>query len=148
PQTTPPAAAPSGQAVFSFNAPAAPLDRDATFQVPVIVSGAINVASVPLQLHYDPAKLALINVAEGGFLNRDGQAAALIHRDDGQGNLTVVASRPPGAPGMNGSGVVCVLTFKAKAAGPTSLTTTHAAVVTTAAQTVQAGGAQASVRIR
>jgi general secretion pathway protein D len=144
----PVAPGPSGRGAFSFNAPAAPLAQGATFQVPVIVSGVTNVASVPLQVHFDPTRLDLVNVAEGGFLNRDGQAAALIHRDDGQGNLTVVASRPPGAPGMSGSGVVCVLTFKAKTAGATSLTTTHASVVTTAAQTVPADGAQASITVR
>ncbi len=143
-----PTPAPPAHAAFSFNAPVAPLTQGATFQIPVILSGGVNVASVPLQLHYDASRLDLVNVAAGGFLNRDGQAAAVIHRDDGQGNLTVVASRPPGAPGMNGSGAVCVLTFKAKAAGHAALNTTHASVVNTAAQTVQADGAQASVTIR
>jgi general secretion pathway protein D len=141
-------APPGAGLAFSFNAPTAPLAQGATFEVPVVVSGAANVASVPLQMHYDPARLALVNVAEGGFLSRDGQAAALIHRDDGQGNLTIVSSRPPGAPGMNGSGVVCVLTFRAKTAGAATLATTNASVVTTAGQSAPAGVAQASVTIR
>ncbi len=147
-QPTPAATPPSNRPSFTFNVPTAPLAQGATFQVPVVVSGAANVASVPLQLHYDNAHLDLVNVAEGGFLNRDGQAAALIHRDDGQGNLTVVASRPPGAPGMNGSGVVCVLTFKAKAAGSAAFTATHASIVDTAGQTSQADSAPASITVR
>jgi general secretion pathway protein D len=156
PPSTPPAnppaqtpgAPPAGRPAFAFNVPTAPLAQGATFQVPVVLSGAANIASVPLQLHYDPALLELVNVTEGGFLNRDGQAAALIHRDDGQGNLTVVNSRPPGAPGMNGSGVVCVLTFRTRAAGTAAFTTLQASVVNTASQTVKADGTQASITIR
>jgi general secretion pathway protein D len=148
PGTAAAGAGPGSGLAFSFNAPAAPLAQGATFEVPIVVSGAANAASVPLQMHYDPARLALVNVAEGGFLSRDGQAAALIHRDDGQGNLTIVSSRPPGAPGMNGSGVVCVITFRAKTAGAAVLATTNASVVNTTGQSAPAGVAQASVTIR
>jgi general secretion pathway protein D len=145
-----PAAAPAagGAPVFSFNPPAAPLASGTTFQVPVILNGASGVASVPLQLHYDPTKLGLVNVDSGNFLSGDGQAAALIHRDDGQGNVTVVASRPPGAVGVSGGGVVCVLTFQAKAAGPTIITMTRASVVTSAQQTLAAQPTTAAVTIR
>ena len=38
--------------------------------------------SVPLQLNYDPNKLQLVNVSNGGFLSQDGQAVALVHRED------------------------------------------------------------------
>ncbi len=63
---------------------------------------------------------------------------ALIHRDDGPGNVTVVAARPPGTAGVSGSGVVCVLTFQAKAAGNTTLTITRAGAVNSAQQQVPA----------
>ena len=88
-----------------------------TFQVPVVVSGASDIASVPLQIQYDPSKLSLVNVDGGDLLSRDEQAVALVHRDDGPGNITINVSRPPGAPGVSGAGVVCVLSFQAKAAG-------------------------------
>jgi general secretion pathway protein D len=93
---------------------------------------------VPVQLQYDPAKLSLINVAAGDLLNRDGQAVALIHRDDPPGNVTVVAARPPGAAGISGNGTVCVLTFQAKAAGATALTMSRAGAVNSAQQPVPA----------
>jgi general secretion pathway protein D len=138
----------AGGAAFTLNAPTAPLAAGATFQVPVTLNGATNVASVPMQIHYDPGKLALTNIASGDLLSRDGQPAALIHRDDGQGNLTIVASRPPGASGVSGGGVVCVLTFQARSAGQSTLSMNHAAVVTSAQQQVPAQGAQASIVIR
>jgi general secretion pathway protein D len=131
-----------------FQSPPAPVDNGATFQVPIILNGASDVASVPLQLHYDSAKLTLVNVTGGDLLGRDGQAMALIHRDDGPGNVTVVASRPPGAAGMSGSGTICVLTFQAKAPGPTSLAMTRAGVTTSKQQQVQAASAQAEIVVK
>jgi general secretion pathway protein D len=159
PAAAPPGAAPPGTAqagpappagappVFSFNPPAAPLAAGTTFQVPVVLNGASGVTSVPMQLHFDPARLGLINVNSGNFLSGDGQAAALIHRDDGKGNVIIVASRPPGAVGVSGGGVVCVLTFQAKAAGPTALTMTRASVVTSAQQTIEGQSTPASVTV-
>ncbi len=155
PAGAPPANAPPGSAppaaaapVFTFTPPAAPLAKGTTFQVPVILNGASNIASVPIQIHFDPGKLGLVNVDSGNLLSGDGQAAALIHRDDGQGNLTIVASRPPGAAGVSGGGVVCVLTFQAKASGASAITMTRASVVTSAQQTVAAQSTPASVVVR
>jgi general secretion pathway protein D len=131
-------ALPTSAASFTFTPPATPPTAGATFQVPVVLNGATDIASVPIQLQYDPARLTLINVAAGDLLNRDGQAVALIHRDDGPGNVTVVAARPPGAAGITGSGVVCILTFQAKSAGSTALTMTRAAAVNSVQQQVPA----------
>jgi general secretion pathway protein D len=139
PAPTPvPAFVPASGASFTLTPPTAPLAAGNSFQVPVVLTGGAEIASVPIQLQYDPAKLTLINVAAGDLLNRDGQAVALIHRDDGPGNVTVVAARPPGATGVSGSGVVCVLTFQAKAAGSTTLTMTRAGAVNSAQQQLPA----------
>ena len=133
-----PAPTPLAAASFALTPPAASLAVGSSFQIPVVLNGATDIASVPVQLQYDPAKLSLVNVAAGNLLNRDGQAVALIHRDDGPGNITVVAARPPGTAGISGSGVVCVLTFQAKAAGETALTMTRAGAVNSAQQQVPA----------
>ncbi len=138
----------SDGASFELTMPPGPLTNGSSFQVPVVLNSATDVESVPVQIKYDPTKLALVNVAAGDLLNRDGQAVALIHRDDGPGNLTVVASRPPGAPGISGSGSVCVLTFQAKAAGPTSLSMTRAGAVDSKQQAVTVQPAQANVVIQ
>jgi general secretion pathway protein D len=138
----------AGGASFVLGAPSAPQAAGSSFQVPVVLNWATDVASVPLQLTYDPAKLALVNVAAGDLLSRDGQSVALIHRDDGPGNVTVVAARPPGAAGISGSGVVCVLTFQAKAAGTSSISMTRAGAVDSKQQPVQAQPAQATVVVK
>ncbi len=119
-----------------------------TFQVPVVITGARDIGSVPLQVHYDPAKLALVNVGDGDFLGRDGQAVALVHRDDGQGGVKINASRPPGAAGMTGAGVVCVLSFQAKAAGDTTISLLPPAALTSGQQPVQADAAQTTITVK
>ena len=131
--------------VFTLDLPAAPVNNGASFQVPIKLSGGSDIASVPLQLKYDPSKLALVNVVGGDFLSKDGQAVALIHRDDGPGNVTIVASRPPGTNGIAGPGVVCTITFQAKAAGTSNIEMTRAGIMTSAQQQVQATPATGSV---
>jgi general secretion pathway protein D len=119
-----------------------------TFQIPVVITGAVDIASVPLQIQYDPARLSLVNVDKGDFLGQDGQAVALVHRDDGQGAIVLNASRPPGAAGVTGAGVVCVLSFQAKSAGESAITITRPGAVTSAQKPVQAQGAQVSVVVK
>lgn len=141
---------PSGAGGFAFHlrAPSSPVAAGSTFQVPVVLSGGTKVSSVPLQLHYDPAHLSLINVSQGSFLGKDGQAVALVHRDDGPGNVTIVGSRPPGAPGVSGSGVVCVLTFQAKSAGTSVISFTHAGAVNSSQHEVTAANSPVSITVK
>ena len=120
----------------------------ASFQVPVVLNGGEDTASIALQLHYDPAKITLVNVAAGDLLSRDGQAASVIHTDEPVGNLTIGASRPPGMRGVSGAGVVCVLTFQAKTAGTSDLTITRASVVNSAQQQLPVESAQTSIVVK
>ncbi len=120
-----------------------------TFVVNLLISGAQNVASVPVQMNYDPAKLQLVNVSNGGFLSQDGQAVALVHREDETtGTLQVTASRPPGAGGVSGQGTVVTLTFQAKASGQTPLTITRGGARDPGLQAITVNGAQASVTVQ
>jgi general secretion pathway protein D len=149
PVAGPPAAStPAVGAAFGLNAPSAPPANGATFQVPVLLNGAADVASIALQFHYDAAKLQLVNVSPGDFLSRDGQAAPPIHDDEPAGNLVVGISRPPGSHGVSGSGVVCVLTFQAKASGPSDLAISRASVVNGAQQQLPVASAQTSIVVK
>jgi general secretion pathway protein D len=131
-----------------FNAPSQPVAAGSTFQVPIVLLGASDIASVPIQVQYDPASLSLVNVNPGDLLSRDGQAVALVHRDDGPGNITINAARPPGSAGISGAGVVCVLSFQARAAGQTSISMTRAAAVTTAQAVLPGKGNTVSITVK
>jgi general secretion pathway protein D len=119
-----------------------------TFAVNLQISGAQNVYSVPVQMSYDPAKLQLVNVSNGGFLSQDGQAVAVVHREDeSTGTLQITATRPPGAGGVSGQGTVVTMTFQAKASGQTPLTITRGGARDPGLQSIPVNGAQASVTV-
>jgi general secretion pathway protein D len=113
----------------------------------VVLTGGRDVASVPLQIQYDPAKLSLVNVTSGDLLGRDNQAVGLVHRDDGPGSITINAARPPGIAGISGAGVVCVLSFQAKTPGETQLSLTRGAAINTAQQHLPAPASQVTIQV-
>jgi general secretion pathway protein D len=119
-----------------------------TFVVNLLISGAQNVYSVPVQMNYDPAKLELVNISNGGFLSQDGQAVALVKREDPPGTLLVTAARPPGAGGVSGQGAVVTLTFQAKASGQTPLIISRGGALDPGQQRIAVNGAQASVTVQ
>jgi general secretion pathway protein D len=148
PGPAPPVPATTGSVGLQIVPPAVPPKVGGTFKVAVNLSGGQDVFSVPMQLHYDNAKLALINVDTGDYLGHDGQAIALVHRDDGVGNVVISASRPPGVAGVNGAGTVCVLTFQANAAGDAPMQIIRASAKNSAQVAVNIAGSQAAVHVQ
>jgi general secretion pathway protein D len=142
----PPASAPT--AAFSFDRSSITQPAGSTFAVSVILSGAQNIFSVPLQVNYDPKALQVVNVSNGGLLSQDGQAVALVKRDDGNGVLQINASRPPGAVGVNGNGVVVTLTLQAKAPGQSMLVIAQGGARDPGMQAIPVAGAAAAVTIQ
>jgi len=139
----------AGSPSFLFDPATIQATKGNTFAVNLMISGAQNVYSVPVQVNYDPKILQLVNVSNGGFLSQDGQAVALVHReDDSVGQLTITASRPPGAGGVSGQGNVVTMTFEAKADGQTPLTITRGGARDPAMQSITVNGAQASVTVQ
>ena len=111
--------------------------------------GAQNVYSVPLQVSYDPKVLQVVNVSNGGLLSQDGQAVALVHRDDDTtGTLQITATRPPGAAGISGQGAVVTLTFLAKGSGQSTLTISKGGARDPAMQAMPVAGAVATVTVQ
>src|SRR6266853_995387 len=89
-----------------------------TFSVQIVLSHGEDIASVPIQLSYDPRLFQFVKVTNGDFLATDGQNVALVYRDDATtGKLQITAQRTPGAAGISGDGTVFNLTFTAKAKG-------------------------------
>jgi general secretion pathway protein D len=144
-----PSVAPVTGASFLFDPGAITAAKGQTFTVNILISGAQNVYSVPLQLNYDPNKLQLMNVSNGGFLSQDGQTVALVHREDETtGTLQITATRPPNSGGVSGQGPVVTLTFMAKASGQSPLTITRGGARDPSMQAITVNGAQAVVTIQ
>jgi general secretion pathway protein D len=149
PAAASPASAGAAPASFLFDPGQITATKGGTFVVNLLISGAQNVYSVPVQMNYDPAKLQLVNISNGGFLSQDGQAVALVHREDETtGTLQVTATRPPGVGGVSGQGAVVTITFLAKASGQTPLTITRGGARDPGLQAITVNGAQASVTVQ
>ncbi|HVO60002.1 MAG TPA: cohesin domain-containing protein, partial [Terriglobales bacterium] len=135
-----------GSAGFAFDPAAINVKAGSTFAVNVLLNGVQNVNSIPVQISYDPSKLQVVNISNGGFLSQDGQAVALVHRDDStSGTLQVTASRPPGAGGISGQGSVITLTLMSKAPGQSSLSINRGGARDSGMQPIQVSGAQVMV---
>ncbi len=147
-QASPPPGSPGagGKVNLMLNSPGTVVNGT-TFQIPVVLTGGTDVSSVPLQIQYDPSKMTLVNVGDGDLLNRDGQIVSMAHRDD-SGNLTVNVSRPPGAPGVSGAGVVCVLTFQATAKGQSGISITRAGAMNSAGKPLEAQTSQTTIVVQ
>jgi general secretion pathway protein D len=144
---TPAAMVTPGPANFLFDPGQITTTKGGTFTVNLMISGAKDVYSVPVQLNYDDKLLDLVNISNGGFLSQDGQAVALVHRQDDKG-LQITATRPPGAGGVSGQGSVVTLTFQAKASGQTPITITRGGARDPGLQAINVNGAQASVTVQ
>ena len=140
---------PSGPVSLSFDPPALNPATGSTFAVNLTLSGGQDVSMVPVQIVYNPKVMELVNISNGGFLSQDGQAVALVHRDDpATGTIQVSATRPPGTSGVSGSGPVFTLTFLAKAPGTSPLTVNRPALRTSNSQPIQATPGSATVTVK
>ena len=119
-----------------------------TFQVAVMASNAHDLFSVPMQMQFDPKLLTLVNVDAGDLLGKDGQAVALVHRDEGNGAVTISTSRPPGTTGVDGQGTLCTLTFKAIAPCDAALSLVRISAKNSQQVTLPAVGTQAMVHVK
>jgi len=149
-QTAMPAPAPAmAAAKFTFDPANITQPTGATFAVNITLTGAQNVYSVPLLISYDPKILQLANISNGGLLSQDGQAVALVHRNDEQtGTVQINATRPPGSSGISGQGVVVTLTFVAKASGQSTLTIAKGGALDPGMQALPVSGAVATVTVQ
>jgi general secretion pathway protein D len=142
------AVASSAPVNVSIVPPAAAQAIGSTFQVTVTLSNAKDLSEVPLKMHYDPRVLSLVNVDAGELMSRDGQAVALTHRDEGNGQVTISAIRPPHTKGVDGQGTLCTLTFKALAAGDSPLTLQNIGAKDSNSNNLPTVGNQAVVHVK
>jgi len=122
--------------------------RNTTFGLNVVVGGAQDITSFPIEINYDPKLVQFITVSAGGFLAKDGQAVVLNHRDDpAGGTLRVNAMRPPGMKGVGGDGIVFSITFMAKSSGSGTINIVNAGPKNSQNAPIQATTSGAAVTV-
>jgi general secretion pathway protein D len=97
--------------------------------VSLLVAGGDDVASAPMQIQFDPKILRLNDVSLGDFFTRGGQQPVFTKNILNDTGVAVVQlNRPPGSPGVSGSGTLVTLNFQAVAQGTTLVTVPNLAV--------------------
>jgi general secretion pathway protein D len=118
------------------------------FTLNIILAHGQDIASVPIQISYDPKVVQFMSVSNGDYLARDGQQVALVFRDDAAaGKLQITAQRPPGSTGISGDGTVFSLVFMAKAKGTGAVAISMPGARNSQNQLVEALGSQAAVNV-
>lgn len=136
-------------AALELDPTAISVPKDTTFAVNVVLSGAQNVSSVPLNVAYDNNALQLLNISNGDFLSQGGQIVSLVHREDQiTGAIEITASRPPASGGVSGHGAVAILTFQAKSPGRSSIKITNGTLVQSNRQGTAISGSEAPVLVQ
>ena len=123
-------------------------DVGKTFQVDVTLNHGRDVFSVPLQLQFNSKVLELVNVDSGSLLARGGQPVSIVHRDEGNGLVTISTSRPPNTGGVTGDGQVCTLTFKAIGAGDSNVSLVKVGARDSKQASLPAVGSQGVVHVK
>lgn len=122
----------------------APGDR---FEVRLEVAAGQPVSHLPLSLGFDPAVLAVEKVEAGDFLGGSGEAQVLS--DTGRaGSIVLGASRLGQVPGIQGTGTVARITFRALKEGSTRVDFVTRKALDAALKPVASSGRVARVVVR
>jgi hypothetical protein len=93
-----------------------------SFALNLTISRVPDIASVAMEIDYEPTLMQFVSVAEVGPLAKDGPHVVLAHRDDQTaGVLKISAQRPPGSLGIPADGAVLSLVFRARRKGTASV---------------------------
>ena len=100
-----------------------PIHTGDTFTLDIRAENVFDLAGWQFDITFDPAILEAINVSEGDFLKMDG-GTTFFHGgsiDNAAGNITGLNAARLSAQGVNGTGTLLQVRFKAKSTGETEV---------------------------
>jgi general secretion pathway protein D len=116
---------PNGPPTVRFDPSSISLKPGTTTTVAVVVENVKDLASIPLQIQYNPAVISVEEVRHGGFLAGDTQEALVQRIDNQHGSTIISATRMQNLPGVSGTGTVTAIVIRAIAPGDTKLSITQ-----------------------
>ena len=150
PAGAPVPATPQGPARVSFVPGAIQTPSGGTLSVNVQIENVTDLASVsPLRIKFDSAQLRLNDIVPGDLLSRDGVRVASVKdiRND-VGEATITITRPPGSPGIAGTGSIAVLNFTALTNGKATITLPELGLVSAQSQPISATSSELPVTVQ
>jgi general secretion pathway protein D len=120
-----------------------------TFTASLMLDNAADLTAAPIQLVFDPKVLKLNDVTQGDLMGQGGIAAALTKNiQNDAGAAAIQLNRPPGAPGVNGSGTLLTFNFSAIAPGATQVTAPNVTLRNSQGATAATGSPQLTVNVK
>jgi len=145
----PPGAPPLGSATFRFDVTQVEKSVSDTVTVTLLVAGAKDVASAPIEIQFDPKILSLTDVTRGGFWTSGGQEPILTKNLQNEtGTAAVRISAKPEAGSISGSGPLFTLTFKAVAKGTGTIKVSSLTLQNAQGQLLATGSPQVTVNVK
>lgn len=147
PEPAPAQPAGNARATLNIDPVAIVAQAGKTFALNVTISRVPDIASVAMEIDYEPNLVQFVTVAEVGPLAKDGQHVVLAHRDDpASGVLKISAQLPPGTVSVAGDGAVLSFVFRARRKGTASVSIAPG-TRDSQGQSIDAAGSHASVTI-
>jgi len=143
-------ATPQGSARVSFVPAAIQSASGGTTSVTVQIENVTDLASVSaLRIKFDSAQMRLDDIVPGDLLSRDGARLASVKdiRND-VGEATITITRPPGVPGVAGTGSIAVLNFTLLANGRGSVTIPELGLMSAQSQPISAATSELPVTVQ
>jgi len=120
------------------------------FTTNICVHSFDNVSSFAFDMAFDSSILQAINVREGPFLSRDGVDATSWQTptiDNGKGVVRDIGCTRTGKEGVEGDGVLAMVTFEAKEMGATDLTIQNLRLLSPTEEEIEARAKQGEVNV-
>jgi general secretion pathway protein D len=109
---------PAGNTRVYFEPSQATANPSERISVSLLIDGGADVASAPIEIHFDPKLLRLNDVSLGDFFSKDGPQPVFTKNILNDTGVAIIQlNRPPGSPGVGGSGALVTLNFQAVASG-------------------------------
>jgi general secretion pathway protein D len=139
--TTASASAAQAAATISFPSNQSVMASQKATPVNIVVNGA-DISGAELTLTFDPGSISISQIADGGFLSRDGQLIAVVQQvESDAGTAHVRIERPPTAAALAGTGNLLTLTVVPKDKKGDSLLRVTDIKLRDSAQVVRSGAA-------
>ena len=103
--------------------PPAPMLRvgGGPYTLPISIANATRLSTITLTLIYDPLKLRIRTVQEGGFMRSSGGSTSFSNQVNGN-RIDITITRAGDVTGATGTGLLALILFDAVEAGATTLT--------------------------
>jgi general secretion pathway protein D len=111
---------PPAQALAQLFGPSA-VNAGDEFEVQVRLRIDGGLRAMPLQIGFDPARLQVVEVTEGGFLKHGGGATSFSHQVVAQEGRVQMSAQRAGDEGIQGEGLLATIKLKAASRGTASV---------------------------